>query len=261
MLRRGIRPRREPTAMQPQFLLNQLVLGALLFAVAYASALLVLHKDVKVNYTRKINHFALFFLPLLIDKFVIYEHTLLTTALKGVFVLFLLGMYALPLRSRIPPIATAFLSFDRPEDRPYSLVWLWTQVLAGYLVLLPLYYFFQLKGIDHLIFIPVLINGIGDGLAEPVGVRFGKHTYSARAIFSERQYTRSYEGSACVLVTSIATVAAFNTSFSSAQFGTALLAIPLLMTLTEAVSPHTWDTPFLFGVCALALLGIMLWIP
>lgn len=32
-----------------------------------------------------------------------------------------------------------------------------------------------------LIYITVLVAGIGDGLAEPVGVRFGRHPYRARS--------------------------------------------------------------------------------
>jgi dolichol kinase len=247
--------------MQPEFLVNQAVLGVLLFAVAYLSSLLVIHKNVKVNYTRKINHFALFFLPMIIDKFIAYERSVGTTAAKGAFVLFLLALYAKPVRERVAALNTAFISFDRPEDRPHSLSWLWTQVLAGYVVLLPLYYFFQLKGIDHLIYIPILINGIGDGLAEPVGVRFGRHTYATRPIFGDKLYTRSYEGSACVLVTGFATVGAFHGSFTASQLTAALVTIPLSMTLAEAFSPHTWDTPFLFLVGALLLLGILSFVP
>jgi hypothetical protein len=40
------------------------------------------------------------------------------------------------------------------------------------------------------------ITGVGDGLAEPVGIWLGKHKYKTRSCFSPRRYTRSWEGSA-----------------------------------------------------------------
>jgi phytol kinase len=55
-------------------------------------------------------------------------------------------------------------------------------------------------GAPAIIFIPVVVNNIGDGLVEPVGVRFGEHKYSTTALyhkgkFFKSKFTRSYEGS------------------------------------------------------------------
>ena len=44
-----------------------IIVAAILASVAYASGSLVYYKGVKVNYTRKINHFALFFVPMFLD--------------------------------------------------------------------------------------------------------------------------------------------------------------------------------------------------
>jgi len=107
------------------------------------------------------------------------------------------------------------------------------------------------------VFIPILINGIGDGLAEPVGIRFGRHAYQTRALFTKKRYTRTLEGSACVFVTSIIAVLLYNPLLSPSQFIAALLIIPILMTLAEAFSPHSWDSPFLFLVGGLSLAGIL----
>jgi phytol kinase len=42
----------------------------ILLLIQYASGSLVFYKGVKVNYTRKINHFALFFVPMFIDNII-----------------------------------------------------------------------------------------------------------------------------------------------------------------------------------------------
>jgi phytol kinase len=97
-----------------------------------------------------------------------------------------------------------------------------------------------------LLLIPVLITGIGDGLAEPVGKRWGRHKYKARGLCSSKKYTRSYEGSATVLVSGWISCAAFYNYFGNWQhFVITIIVLPPLMTLAEAFSPHTWDTPFL----------------
>ena len=108
-----------------------------------------------------------------------------------------------------------------------------------------------------LLYVPILINGVGDGLAEPVGVRFGKHTYETYALFSKKKYVRSIEGSACIFIMSLITVLALHSSFSPNQFIAALISIPVIMTLGEAIAPHSWDSPFLFAVGGLAVFGIL----
>lgn len=94
--------------------------------VAYVSGLLVRWTNVKVNYTRKINFFTLFFVPLLLDRVFPYPPTLESRALSAVFSASFLASFIKPIRERVPLVATMFLSFDRPEDRPYTLFWLST---------------------------------------------------------------------------------------------------------------------------------------
>jgi hypothetical protein len=47
--------------------------------------------------------------------------------------------------------------------------------------------------------------------------------------------------------------------FTQQQFIVALVALPFLMTLAEALAPHTWDTPFLFfvGYSSLFLISLI----
>ena len=162
-----------------------------------------------------------------------------------------------PIRQRVSILATMFLSYDRPEDRPYTLLWLITQFMGSYVVLAIVIFYLAKYNAAELLYIPILINGIGDGLAEPVGIRFGKHHYQTRALFSSKKYTRSLEGSACVFITSILVVYFSHYPFTDLQFVIAITAIPILMTLAEAFSPHTWDSPLLYATGGLTLIGIL----
>ena len=228
------------------FWINTILKLLSLWIISYGTGSLVFYKDVKVNYTRKINHFALFFLPMYFDRVFPYEKSIGLITIGCLIGVFSLIIYIHPVRSRIHFIRRMFLSFDRPEDRPYTLKWLSTQIAVGYLIIIPMIILFFKAGYSNLIFIPILINGIGDGLAEPVGIRFGRLKYKAYALFSKRKYVRTVEGSACVFITSIIVILLFQSSFNHAEFICALIAIPIVMTLAEAFAPHTWDTPFLF---------------
>jgi dolichol kinase len=246
--------------MDYEILATELLKIACYGLVGWICGVWIRWKSIKVNYTRKINFFALFLTPILISRIYPYEPTPQGTVLRvGFFISFLL-LFIKPIRDRISFLKTIFLSWDRPEDQPHTLFWLSTQLIAGYAILIPMDVLFNQYGFANLVLIPVLVHGIGDGLAEPVGVRFGRHKYAARAFFSKRRYTRSLEGSACVLIAAFLIIFLFRSSFNTPQFIVALLTVPILMTLAEAVSPHTWDTPLLYLSGFSALWGIKIFI-
>lgn len=219
-----------------------------MFISAYVLGLWVLRRGIRVNYTRKFQHFAVFFVPMALAPVLPFDASLFTVVTSGVVFIASLVLFTEPFRSRSTILATAFASFDRPEDRPYTLLWLSTQILATYAVLVPMIVWLGHYEKPLLIYITVLVAGIGDGLAEPVGVRFGRHTYRTRALFTDRTYTRSLEGSACVLASGFLAVFVLRAQLDATQFVLALAIIPLAMTLAEAWSPHTWDGPFLYLV-------------
>ncbi len=243
--------------MTIEYLLFQVLrLGSVLI-VGYLAGLLVIHRGVKVNYTRKIFHFAIFFFPVLFaPDFDVDGNPVSLSVSTGVILILGLGIFLKPIRQRWSFATVLFRAIDRPEDRPYTLFWLTTQVITGYIVIVFFVIVFGQHGMGELMMIPILINGMGDGLAEPVGVRFGRHSYSVPAFFSSRTYQRTLEGSACVFITSLLVVLFFHDHFTGQQLITALIAMPILMTLAEALSPHTWDTPFIFLVGGFSLLGI-----
>lgn len=238
------------------FVLFQLSLVVSIFLINYCTGLLVRHKGIKVNYTRKIVHFSLFFVPVFLRSVFPYQRSIEYFIIGCVIVILLLFFYIKPIRDRVSIISTMFLSIDRPEDRPNTLWWLFTQILVGYIIFVPAVIFFVRNGLAGLIWIPLLIIAFGDGLAEPVGIRFGRHTYKTYAFFSKKKYVRSLEGSACVFLASIFVIVVFHSSFTQLQFIIALVFIPFLMTFVEAFSPHTWDTPTLYLAGYGALYGI-----
>ena len=232
--------------MNDPVLLKGVIQTVILFSIQYVSGSLVYYKGIKVNYTRKINHFALFFVPMFLDKFIPVKPSLELLIIGSILAVTGLIIYIKPVRIKSNFIQRMFLSFDRPEDRPNTLLWLSTQTAFGFSVLIPFIILFYTSGYEYLIIIPILVNGIGDGLAEPVGVRFGKHKYQTYALFSKVKYERTLEGSACVFITSVVVILFFQSGFTSSEFIYVIIIFPIVMTLSEAFAPHTWDTPFLF---------------
>lgn len=243
-------------AMESVFVLNQVVKFFSIGVIALGCGQLVAIRDIKVNYTRKIMHFSLFFIPVYLDQLLVYEKTLNLIIISFLVFTGILMIYIKPLRERSPLISLMFKAFDRPEDRPHTLVWLFTQVVAGYIVIVPMIILFSAYDLSALILVPILITAIGDGLAEPVGVRFGRHKYQVSALFTDKKYFRTLEGSACVFIASLVIIAAHHAAFTPQQFIAAMVVMPVVMTLTEAFSPHTWDSPTLFLAGYLMLFGI-----
>jgi len=225
-------------------------------------------KGTKVNYTRKISHFALLIVPFVMNVMARSPPTSAASTsgymMQAVGLLSGLPFCALfikPIRERVGIIHTAFLGIDRPEDRPHTLNWLFTQTTANFLAAIPLAIYLGAIGKPELILALILINGIGDGLAEPVGIRFGKHKYVTSALFTDRRYVRSFEGSSCVFVVSLMVLLSFGSSFGTIQLVAALLTLPAVMTLVEAKAPHAWDNPLLFAIGSVVLFLILQFLP
>ncbi len=236
--------------------INQFSEFILIHVIVFLEGLLVLKLNWKVNYTRKINHFFVFFSPYLLKTIFPFEETLYSQIIIALVGLSTLTIYLKPIRENIKIVTIMFAAFDRPEDRPHTLKWLFTQYLVTYIVAVPLWLLFDRLGHTEAIPIIILINAIGDGLAEPIGIRWGKHKYKVKALFTKTTYTRSLEGSACVFFVSFFAIAAYYNSFTPYQLIAAFIAVPIVSTLAEAKSPHTWDSPFIFLFTGISLLLI-----
>ena len=98
---------------------------------------------------------------------------------------------------------------------------------------------------------------IGDGLAEPIGVRFGKLRYKTYALFTKKRFFRTVEGSLTVFFSTIGVLFWFGDLFTEKEFIYAIGLLPLSLMITEAVSPHTWDGPFLSGISGILVCFVL----
>ena len=230
-------------------------------AVCWSTGLMVRHGGVKVNYTRKLNHFMIMGTPFGLAMFLPYQPNLITMSLRATGFIAATLLLSQPVRRRFSMCQTAFLAIDRPEDRPHTLVWAVSQILVCAVVLAGLFVLMTSLGRPEFLMIPLVVTGIGDGLAEPVGVRFGRHRYRVPSLVRGRVYHRSIEGSLCVGLTAVAVVVALAGTLSGPQLAAMLGLVPIAMTLTEAWSPHTWDAPALYAVGGLLPAAVVTWVP
>ena len=150
----------------------------------------------------------------------------------------------------------SFRAFDRPEDRPYTLAWILSQTIVIEVFICTMFIWLLTKEDKvALVFLPLIVSNIGDGLAEPVGIRYGKHKYQTRALwyngrFCSGSFTRSLEGSSAVYIVTVITVVCYYITgfFTTPQFIFAVIVMPVGFTFMEAYSPHTWDNPLLVGI-------------
>ena len=203
----------------------------------------------------------------LADFLPIYESTAssMMTSLTINLILFML-IFSTWSRRKSRVCDFLFLSQNRKEDRPDTLNFQVTEDLMRFAVYFPFKVFIANDiGNKACIFIPILINTVGDGLAEPIGVKYGKHKYKTKALYYKGKwwsgnFVRSLEGSACVFFVSVFVVAANYNGFRSlGQFLFSFIFIPPLMTLAEAFAPHTNDGPFL-GLVGCGLLAFAFYV-
>ncbi len=211
---------------------------------------------VNVAYTRKFGHILfVFFLPLFVVPHSIPEGELyrawyISVVWNALFALIIpYTLLVQPIRKRFKPFYYTVRAFDRPEDRPYTLLWFMLQMLAIGALQVPMTQYFVSEELWSLYLISAFANGLGDGLAEPLGKIYGKKKYQVVALFTKRKFTRSYVGSATVFIATAMGVLINYNVLTGTQFLILLVVMPPLMTLIEAKSPHTFDNVFMFAAC------------
>ena len=214
----------------------------------------------KVNYTRKIQHFAAYLVPLLsppTEPFGILPHLW-----ESLFVLFMFLVLIKPIREFSTFFMLQFNSLDRIEDRPNTLKWIVLgNMLPGLLIITIFKQLFETHlGLPLLASIVVFTVAIGDGMAEPVGTYLGKKKYIVPSWNLKNRYVRSYVGSACVYFFAVLFLLLYRGQFANPQeFWSAMILFPPIMTLSEAFAPHSMDTPImmligfslLFAICSI----------
>jgi hypothetical protein len=218
------------------------------------------NKWFKVNYTRKIQHFAAYLVPLLSPP--TEPLGILPQLWESLFVLFMFLVLIKPIREFSTFFMLQFNSLDRVEDRPNTLKWIVLgNMLPGLLIITVFKQIFETYlSLPLLATVVVLTVAIGDGLAEPVGTYLGKKKYVVPSWNLKNRYVRSYAGSACVYIAALVFLILFKEQFANSQeFWSAMILFPPTMTMSEAFAPHSMDTPImmligfslLFGICAI----------
>ncbi len=231
------------------FFLNQLILFSCAYFIFFTFGSLVYKGLLKPNYSRKIVSFVFFITILVVDHYYPRELSSYYFFSTLLIVIYFLSFCEF-LRERSIFLLRCFRAVARPEDHPHSLRWIITEYLVMYCVVSLCLKIMGQFGVADLIMLPLYIILLADGLAEPVGIRFGRNKYSTRALYTRQRYTRSLEGSACVFIVTLVIVFYYADAFGS-QWLCALFIIPLTVTLAEALSPHTCDGP-LITVCVTA---------
>lgn len=214
----------------------------------------------KVNYTRKIQHFAAYLVPLLsppTEPLGILPHLW-----ESLFVLLMFLVLIKPIREASTFFMLQFNSLDRVEDRPNTLKWIVLGNMLPGLLLITIFkqVFETYLNLPLLASVVVFTVAIGDGFAEPVGTYLGKKKYVVPSWNLKNRYVRSYAGSACVYLFALLFLILYRGEFENPQeFWTAVILFPPVMTLAEAFAPHSMDTPImmlvgfslLFAICAI----------
>ncbi|OWZ10393.1 hypothetical protein PHMEG_00016759 [Phytophthora megakarya] len=216
----------------------------------------------KVNYTRKFQLLAAYLVPLLVkpdEESCSVCNGPLALAWGDFATLLCFLLLIKPIRERSTLFMLQFNSLDRPEDRPHTLKWIVAgNVFPGLFVLLFFRWLFARTTQSDLVFILVFVTSIGDGLAEPIGIAFGKHKYSTSTCCSKRKYTRSFEGSACVFLSGIVFPALQYADFETPlQLWLTMIILPFVVAYAEATAPHTMDAPVLMAATGLVLYTII----
>ena len=211
--------------------------------------------QLKVNYTRKVSHVFVWLIPFIADVLINVDETFVSQLWNIFMGVFGQVLWMIPTRTmdRTGFLNTAFSAIDRPEDRPNTLKWLSLQNLGTGLSILPFSFLWSYWDVSNFIFVPLMIITFGDGLAEPIGIRFGKHKYKARALFTDKIYTRSYEGSLCVFLSGLFILSSLHEKFLLYEFLLNIFLIPIMVTLAEAFSPHALDNPIIIITCSTIL--------
>lgn len=248
---------------------RQAIIVTLFYISGYVCGRLVIQKKLSASISRKIvciltfaaSYANSFFMPIFS-----MGDSLMALGIGTLSLLMMLATISAPLRKRVSYLNTVFSAINRPEDEPHTLLWLTTEAIVTCLVIalfLPIIAhvsspLFNTQAVFlHLLLIPIFASGIGDALAEIVGKKWGRHTYTTHSIIKKRSYTRSLEGSAMVFLTTLLTgivVLAIHSFSVPYFFWQAVLLLPVTLTIAEAKSPHTWDNPIMYATGYLTIL-------
>ncbi len=182
------------------------------------------------GFTRKVFHFGIFFSAALLQAAVGTRAVCLFGAMTTVVIAFAL------LRG---PGASFYEAIAREKDAPHRTHYIVVPYLATLVggVLSAIWF-------GPIALAGFLVTGVGDAIGEPIGTRFGQHTYRVPALRGV-MCTRSWEGSFAVLIVSALAVVLSFMLLPGVDLSPRLLLVALgigiVSACCEAVTPHGWD--------------------
>ena len=214
----------------PEILISVAVSAAAILGSGTLSGALKRRAGWPTGYTRKLFHFLIFFTAVGLH---------LWGGMPAVNILGVgMGIYVI-LIVRAGDRNFFFEALAREKDSPrrgYFIVLPYLTTALGGLLSNWLFGAFAVMG--------YLVGGAADAVAEPVGVRFGRHRYRVPSLKKVEIAERSVEGSLSVLVVSIVLSAVFFCAYYHLPLSHSLLSSLLLsvvVVFVEAASPHGAD--------------------
>jgi phytol kinase len=233
----------------PDVLIAGAVAAAAILGSGFLSRSLKRKAGWPTGYTRKLFHFLIFFTAAGLHLWGGMPAVNILGAGMGIYVVLVV---------RAGEGNPFFESLAREKDAPRR----------GYFIVVP-YLTTALGGLcSNLFFGPFavmgyLIGGAADAVAEPVGVRFGKHRFKVPSLRKVKCAERSVEGSLSVLISAFALSAAaffFILHLGGAKSLLAALLVSAAVVSIEAISPHGADNLTIqVSASGLSYLFLRLW--
>lgn len=166
--------------------------------------------------------------------------------LSSVTTIFLILSLSPKLRLFFPPSTLTFEAINRFGEENETLKRLWTETLFISILVFIAGYIFS-PFLQIYLFYPALVSGLSDSAAEIIGGYWGKKKYKTLKLWGDETYYRTVEGSVAFFIVSvlISGLISFYVPHDESVVLT-LTLLPILLTLTEAYAPHSWDNPFIF---------------
>lgn len=185
--------------------------------------------SLKTGYSRKMFHFIIFTLATIVGLTAGFQAVQVFGIAIGIVVV------RAVLQGEKNPL---FRAIARPTDAPYEKYYIVTPFLmtaAGGILSNILF--------GKLAVIGYAVTGWGDAVGEPVGTRWGEHTYRVPTLTGIKCY-RSLEGSLAVFIASLTgsfIVLSFGFHLPVGASFLAALSVAMIATLVEAVTFHSLD--------------------
>jgi phytol kinase len=166
--------------------------------------------------------------------------------LSSVMTIFLILSLSSKIRLFFLPSTLTFEAINREGEENETLKRLWTETLFTSILVFIAGYFFS-PSFQIYLFYPALVSGLSDSAAEIVGGYWGKKKYQTLKLWGGGTHYRTIEGSFAFFIVSvlISGLISFYVPHGESVVLT-LTLLPILLTLTEAYAPHSWDNPFIF---------------